>query len=151
MRHSTLEMTDRYTRPRAVDIEAAASKLPSLKPEPDRPEALAATGTDPAGTPISKRFAHHLPTGGDVSGGFPMLPDVMAGSDSHPTMEGESLENKASGASGCVLMPADTSDPGARKIEAARKSIPAAFLLAPTTRRGSGLSLPTLGIDRRAA
>src|SRR5262249_32665381 len=47
MRHSTLELTGRYTRPRAVDIEAAAAKLPSLKPEGDRPEALAATGTDP--------------------------------------------------------------------------------------------------------
>jgi integrase len=31
MRHSTLELTGRYTRPRAVDIEAAASMLPSLK------------------------------------------------------------------------------------------------------------------------
>jgi hypothetical protein len=39
-------LTGRYTRPRALDIEAAASKLPSLKPEGDRPEALAATGTD---------------------------------------------------------------------------------------------------------
>jgi hypothetical protein len=31
MRHTTLEMTDRYTRPRAVDIEAAASLLPIPK------------------------------------------------------------------------------------------------------------------------
>jgi hypothetical protein len=46
MRHSTLELTGRYTRPRAVDIEAAASMLPSLKPAGDRPETLAATGTD---------------------------------------------------------------------------------------------------------
>src|SRR5262249_53376733 len=46
MRHSTLELTGRYTRPRAVDIEAAASLLPSLKPEGDRPEVQAATGTD---------------------------------------------------------------------------------------------------------
>jgi integrase len=51
MRHSSLELTGRYTRPRAVDIEAAASKLPSLRPEGDRPEALAMTGTDPA--PVS--------------------------------------------------------------------------------------------------
>ena len=34
MRHSKLELTGRYTRPRAVDIEAAASMLPSLKPRP---------------------------------------------------------------------------------------------------------------------
>jgi len=32
MRHSTLELTARYTRPRVVDLEAAASSLPSLKP-----------------------------------------------------------------------------------------------------------------------
>ena len=37
MRHSTLELTGRYTRPRAVDIEAAASMLPSLKPEAPAP------------------------------------------------------------------------------------------------------------------
>ena len=29
-------MTGRYTRPRAVDIDAAASMLPSLKPEGNR-------------------------------------------------------------------------------------------------------------------
>ena len=51
MRHSSLELTGRYTKPRAVDIEAAASLLPSLKPEGDRPAILAATGTDPA--PVS--------------------------------------------------------------------------------------------------
>ena len=47
MRHSTLELTGRYTRPRAVDIEAAASKLPSLKPDSSAPEAAVMTGTDP--------------------------------------------------------------------------------------------------------
>ena len=46
MRHSTLELTGRYTKPRAVDIEAAAGMLPSLKPTGNRPEALAMTGTD---------------------------------------------------------------------------------------------------------
>jgi len=48
MRHSTLELTGRYTRPRAVDIDAAASMLPSLKPESDHPETVALTGTDPS-------------------------------------------------------------------------------------------------------
>jgi integrase len=47
MRHSTLELTGRYTRPRAHDIDAAASALPSLRPSSHDPEALAATGTDP--------------------------------------------------------------------------------------------------------
>ena len=104
MRHSTLELTGRYTRPRAVDIEAAASMLPSLKPTGDRPEGLAMTGTDgpighrhpsdptgPArpdpdksgseGSSISKPFGHHLATGGDVSGRDLSVSDVMARSD----------------------------------------------------------------------
>jgi integrase len=51
MRASTLELTGRYTRPRAVDIEAAAELLPSLKPEGNRPEAARMTGTD--STPVS--------------------------------------------------------------------------------------------------
>jgi len=46
MRHSTLELTGRYTRPRAVDIEAAADKLPSLKSDGARPEIALLTGTD---------------------------------------------------------------------------------------------------------
>jgi hypothetical protein len=46
MRHSTLELTGRYTRPRAVDMEAAAGMLPSLKPEGDRPASMAARGID---------------------------------------------------------------------------------------------------------
>jgi integrase len=48
MRHSTLELTGRYTRPRSVDIEAAAASLPSLRPSARPCESLAATGTDPA-------------------------------------------------------------------------------------------------------
>jgi integrase len=55
MRHSTLELTGRYTKPRAVDIEAAVSRLPSLKPAEDRP--AAATGMDgvsaPRGAPVT--------------------------------------------------------------------------------------------------
>jgi integrase len=51
MRHSTLELTGRYTRPRVADIEAAASKLPSLKPEGTQPEAAVMTGTDPVPMP----------------------------------------------------------------------------------------------------
>jgi hypothetical protein len=46
MRHSTLELTGRHNRPQAVDVEAAASMLPSLKPEGDRLASLAANGTD---------------------------------------------------------------------------------------------------------
>ena len=50
MRHSKLEMTGRYTRPRAVDIEAAAGLLPSLKPKGDEPEAWPRRG--PTGTTV---------------------------------------------------------------------------------------------------
>jgi hypothetical protein len=46
MRHSTLELTGRYTCPRAVDLERAAASLPMLRPTPTSREALAATGTD---------------------------------------------------------------------------------------------------------
>ena len=95
MRHSTLELTGRYTRPRAVDLNRATESLPSLRPDPDRSNAstLAATGTedsfahrqpsDPIGPaaveyreirvecqPISERFAHYLPTGGDGDRGM---------------------------------------------------------------------------------
>lgn len=92
MRHSTLELTGRYTRPRTVDVERAALSLPSLQPSQtpkgDSTE-QAATGTDgPAhccasapllaspvdggnqgagGERISEPFAHHLPMTGDGS------------------------------------------------------------------------------------
>jgi integrase len=60
MRHSTLELTGRYTRPRAVDIEAAASLLPTLKPGPLPSESVALTGTAPA--PISASTATEIAT-----------------------------------------------------------------------------------------
>ncbi|CAN5781230.1 hypothetical protein BH23PLA1_BH23PLA1_41460 [soil metagenome] len=46
MRHSTLELTGRYTRPRAVDLENAARSLPTLRPEAPTSEPAQATGTD---------------------------------------------------------------------------------------------------------
>jgi integrase len=54
MRHSTLELTGRYTRPRAVDIEAAAEMIPSLKPEADDlSERVVMTGTDSSPVSVS--------------------------------------------------------------------------------------------------
>jgi integrase len=45
MRHSSLELTGRYTRPRAVDVENAANRIPDAKPV--KAAAIAAlTGTD---------------------------------------------------------------------------------------------------------
>jgi len=46
MRHSTLELTGRYTRPRVVDAEAASFLRPTLKPESDESESMVMTGTD---------------------------------------------------------------------------------------------------------
>ena len=124
MRHSTLELTGRYTRPRVVDLNNAAESLPSLRPDSDHPytSALAATGTEggfahrqpsetddrPASTPvvdsaerqpINKAFAHYLPTGGDVLSRNLSHPDVMMGSDDPETMKGLTLEKTGDDAS----------------------------------------------------
>ena len=100
MRHSSLELTGRYTRPRAVDIEAAAGLLPSLKPTEDEPDELAATGTEGTVTqPINDRFGHYLATRGDVSGRNLSVPDVMPGLEAQSLMEGKTRGNKPSDAS----------------------------------------------------
>ena len=46
MRHSTLELTGRYTRPRVAELDSAVLALPSLRPEPARRESHVSTGTD---------------------------------------------------------------------------------------------------------
>jgi hypothetical protein len=61
MRHSTLELTGRYTRPRAVDLERAADVLPSLRPDARTAEPRAATGTD--GQPIVRPLCRALAVG----------------------------------------------------------------------------------------
>ena len=66
MRHSTLELTGRYTRPRMHDLAGATAALPTLRPDAPGAEPMAATGTE--GRPIGDRLAHYLPTGGDGSG-----------------------------------------------------------------------------------
>ncbi|SIO58479.1 Site-specific recombinase XerD [Singulisphaera sp. GP187] len=64
MRHSDLKLTGRYTRHRNAEIERVAHQLPSLGRGTPLPE-LAPIGTDVQ--PISERFAHYLPTVGDVT------------------------------------------------------------------------------------
>ncbi len=101
MRHSTLELTGKYTRPRVVDLNAAALAVPSLKPHSDRPNAstLAATGTDRACNPtlagsdactveqpISNRRGLHLAYTGDVSGRDLSHSDVTTDSDAQPSI-----------------------------------------------------------------
>ena len=66
MRHSTLELTGRYTRPRAVDIEGRGG--PPEPRDPSRPAARRPPATGTHGKHIGNRFAHYLPTGGDGSG-----------------------------------------------------------------------------------
>ena len=86
MRHSTLELTGRYTRPRAVDIERAAESMPSLRPDADRSNAstLAATGTDPA--THQRTFAPYLIHSGDDSSRIRSHADVTIESDEPATM-----------------------------------------------------------------
>ncbi|MGO9600989.1 MAG: tyrosine-type recombinase/integrase [Isosphaeraceae bacterium] len=76
MRHSTLELTGRYTRPRALDIEAAASLLPSLKPAPLPSESVALTGTDP--TPVPDLTATRFATPGEGSERNPIACNIVA-------------------------------------------------------------------------
>jgi hypothetical protein len=66
MRHSSLELSGRYTRPRVVDIENAVGSIPSLRPDAQGHETKAATGTE--GRRINDLLAHYLPTGGDGTG-----------------------------------------------------------------------------------
>jgi hypothetical protein len=120
MRHSSLEMTDRYTRPRAVDVDAAAKRLPSLKPEPDRPAALAATGTDStpfAGTPVNSTHVQplapsciHSPAAGGRS---ETLSDGTGGSGGADGNVRDARENKAQDGLVRVLTLSDAVRPGA--------------------------------------
>jgi integrase len=120
MRHSTLELTGRYTRPRAVDIEAAASMLPSLKPEGNRPDSVAATGTDgdvshrlaseaietpsrnaceigAEGRHISDDLSHHFPTADPGSVRKHADTGAMAGLGIDSSEKRDTLENKGFG------------------------------------------------------
>jgi integrase len=129
MRHSTLELTGRYTKPRAVDIEAAASMLPSLKPVGDRPERAAMTGThgpvapqDPSDStgpdtpdaqnsgvgrqPISNHFAPLLPHSGGGSGRS--LADAGGTDDVSRTSRDRCKSVEASGLGDSGRSPADT-------------------------------------------
>ncbi len=88
MRHSTLELTGRYTRPRAVDLDRATESLPSLRPRSPESTTLAATGTDNAmshSSPI-------CPTTEAVLSRLESCSDVMTGSDAQSVMEGLARE-----------------------------------------------------------
>jgi integrase len=90
MRHSTLELTGRYTRPRVADIEAATSMLPTLKPSGDRPASLAATGTD--GATDKQSLAPSLLHFETAEGRHESPSVVMTGSEVQASMDRKSLK-----------------------------------------------------------
>ncbi len=93
MRHSTLELSGRYTRPRLHDLEGAAAALPSLAPTTAPPTTEAATGTN--GQPIRKLFAHYLPTGDAARGHFGSDTGGMEHESMVLTGEPQTPKNKA--------------------------------------------------------
>jgi len=134
MRHSSLDMTNRYTRPRMHDLEGAVDSLPSLRPEiPDR-EAGAANGTH--GRPISESFAHQLPTAGDGTGRFL----AVAGGTDGPTpglSPGPNTDDSGDlGVSVRFLTDADGNDRGGARTHDQRINVP--HRLSPTPRDVAG-------------
>jgi integrase len=69
MRHSTSRLTlDKYTHVQLHDVAGAVDQLPPLPGGAGRPPETAPARDTEANGPISERFAHHLPTGGDGIG-----------------------------------------------------------------------------------
>ncbi len=90
MRHSTLELTGRYTRPRALDLSGAAESLPALRPEAPGAEPMAATGTD--GQHIGKDFGPYLVHTGDGSGRIPTDADGNMPKENPPIIRHKPFE-----------------------------------------------------------
>ena len=151
MRHSTLELTGRYTKPRVVDIEAAANMLPSLKPSgpSQASHVLAATGTDDgfaprqlsnatgpdaanAGNPgvddatHRETLAPYLRHTGDVPSRPVSSCGEMAGSGSRSSTGAKDLGNKGFVAPGRLESPSDAIAAKSRKNEGRRSGSPAA-------------------------
>ncbi|MFI5461224.1 MAG: tyrosine-type recombinase/integrase [Isosphaerales bacterium] len=131
MRHSKLEMTGRYTMPRVVDLENATGLLSSLKPEGDRPEALAATGTDGDGRSTHKQpLAPYLLQIGDGSSRLESVQDVIIDSDAPSCMVRSSLENEALDASIRLESVSSANDRGGTRTLDQRINLP--HRLSPT-------------------
>jgi site-specific recombinase XerC len=96
-RHSKPETTlKHYAKVTAHDLHNAVESLPGLAPPARRPETLAATGTDVS---HADTLAPFLRPSGLVSVRDHSLPCAITQSDDPETMEGKTLENKASDAS----------------------------------------------------
>jgi len=90
MRHSTLELTGKYTRPRTADVHLAAQSIPSLRPDSGRPHPPISSDDGTNVQPIRDRLAHYLPRTGAVSGRDLSGSDVLTKSDAQPGMNAES-------------------------------------------------------------
>jgi len=101
MRHSTLELTGRYTRPRAADVEAGFGALP----------ALTAATSDVTTAPIDADLADHLPTEAVVSGRTGTHIDVKTPSDQDMNPPRKTNPEATLDAPGCVVTP-DMQDSG---------------------------------------
>src|SRR5262249_16900978 len=134
MGHSSLDMTNRYTRPRVHDIEGAVSALPSLRPRSEGPERAAGTGTD--GQHISDRFAQHLPNAVDVSGRKLSDSDVMRGSGVRMTTGCKPSDGRALDAVCRVVSGPVVSDRGGARTHDQGINVP--HRLSPTPRDGTG-------------
>jgi len=144
MRHSTPGLTDRYTRPRAIDIERAALAIPPLRPEGNKPEApsLAKTGTEGftghAPTPIrvnlpaeGEKLAHYLPIAGDVLSRAESPSDVMALSDKQPAIKRLEAEKTGFDASRRSKAGGNLNDRAGTRTQDQRINLP--HRLSPTT------------------
>ncbi|MEO6809937.1 MAG: DUF1549 domain-containing protein [Isosphaeraceae bacterium] len=152
MRHSKLEMTDRYTRPRLSDLEGATDALPTFRPsEPTNTQAAKTTGTD--GQHIKNVLAHHLPTGEPGTGQNLSDAGVNLLSDDVILMDRKSLGSSEVSVSSRALSSSVASDRGGARTHDQRINVP--HRLSPTTRGPgvAGLDSPTAvtGVPRRVS
>jgi integrase len=130
MRHSSLDMTNRYTRPRMHDLVGAAAALPSPRPPNPAPAVASVTATGTDGQHINNRFANYLPTGGGGNGRNESDSDVMAESDAQIRMGRNPQEMKGLGDQGRVLTGPVASDRGGARTLDQRINVP--HRLSPT-------------------
>ena len=103
MRHSTLDLTSRYTRPTLHALESASNTIPTLKPDGTTTEALSATGTD-GGTKINASVLSLVfPLEGTGNGRDVSVADVSMKEDDPPSMGRNSLGSSGVNATGRVV------------------------------------------------
>ena len=123
MRHSTLALTDRYTRPRAADLDAVAASLPTFRP-PAPAEPLAATGTAGHIDHIGNRsfLLHSYSADGNSRNQSDSV--VMACQNEHFSTNEKPLVSKGFDATGRVLSATVASSGGGTRTPDTRIMIP---------------------------